>query len=261
MRKRMSIALAVAVFALLSHTVLADPKFVAVGWTGNFTHIDAPNGEVPPSRTDLPQYMQALAYSTTGALYVARHSYGGGTSDIQMIDPMTGETTFTVSVSEDVRGMAISPAGTLYVSINTSTVITAPHRLGTIDLSDGSYTDIAELWGDENIAQGLAYSPGGQLYAISPKNHLPGDPVAYNLTTVDTATARMHLVGSFTGPNISQSIAFTPDGRLHAVGWEFARLNPTTGAVIGSTLALNRDYRGMEFVDAPSGAKRWHLYD
>lgn len=68
---------------------------------------------------------------------------------------------------------------------------------------------------------------------------------------VDPATGTVTIVGAYTGGSTYSDIAMTPNGNLYTVGWDadgitgttgnffdFYRLNPTTGAVIGSWLNL-----------------------
>src|SRR4030042_2793471 len=107
--------------------------------------------------------------------------------------------------------MAFAPAGELYVTSE----YTLAQRLRIIDLESGEHREAGVLWGDGQTAQGLAFSPDGVLYAISPKVHVG----TYELFTIDLDDAEMHLLGSFSSSaNANQSIAFTPDGRLYALG-------------------------------------------
>jgi hypothetical protein len=259
MKRRLLGCLGIALFGLLISGSSASEQFCAVGWNGEFTHIDSTIGEIPPSRTDLPQYMQALAYDPTGVLYACRSRFLTTTASLYTLHPVTGETTHSLWLDVDIRGIAFSPGGTLYASVNTSDVVAPPSHLGTINLSTGAYTEIGEFWGDGTEAQGMAFSPTGVLFAIAP-DHFP-PPFAYSLFTVDTGDARMHLVGRFEDYRMAQSIAFTPSGNLYALGQQFARLNPATGAVVGTVLDLSGDYRGLEWADLPSDVKRWSLYE
>ncbi|KPL11270.1 hypothetical protein AMJ85_03985 [candidate division BRC1 bacterium SM23_51] len=259
MRKRLFVGLAIGVLGMLSRVSVGSEQFCAVGWNGEFTHIDSHIGEIPPSRSDLPGYMQALAYSSTGVLYACQSRFLTTTASLYIIDPVTGDTTHSLWLDVDVRGMAFSSDETLYVSVNTSDVVAPPSHLGTINLSDGSYTEIGEFWGEGSEAQGLAFSPGGELYAIAPDPFPP--PYAYSLFTVNTNNAEMHLIGRFEGNRLAQSIAFTPGGYLYALGHQFAQLDPSTGAIIGPVFDLSGDYRGLESAVLPSGARRWQLYE
>jgi hypothetical protein len=105
---------------------------------------------------------------------------------------------------------------------------------------------VGSLWGDETHGQGLAFSPGGQLYAITPVSSTEG-----SLFTIDLDDAEMHLVGGLHG--LHQSIAFMPGGRLFAVSENgFGELDPGTGQVIGTVYAVSGDYRGLELVPEPA---------
>jgi len=147
---------------------------------------------------------------------------------------------------------AFSPSGQLYATAG-ATAITTPQDLRIIDPTDGSYTDVGALWGDGIHSQGLAFSPGGVLYGVSPHSITGGD---YDLFTIDLNDAEMHLIGTHTG-DIGQSIAFTPTGDLYAIGGapggsQFARLNPATGAVIGTVYTFPGDYRGLALIPEPA---------
>jgi len=215
------------------------PLFCAVGWHGEFTMIDPAIGEIPPKRTDLPAYLQALAWSPNGTLYAGRRN------DLYTIDPWTGEFEHIISTRSDIRGMAFSGSGKLFVTSEHTTA----QRLRTINLETGAHQEAGVLWGDGRSAQGLAFSPDGVLYAISPKVHVG----TYELFIIDPDDAEMHLLGSFaSSASVSQSIAFAPDGRLYAIGRDiFARLNPADGSIIGSPIALSGDYRGLAVVLTP----------
>jgi hypothetical protein len=207
--------------------------FFAVSWDGWFTHIDSILGQIDPVRSDLPKRLQALARSPDGTFYAGREG------NIYTIDPWTGDTEFVVSVNTDIRGMAFSPDGKLYVTSEWTTSF----RLRTVDIETGNVNEIGVLWGDNKTAQGLAFSPEGILYAITP-NILAN---TYELLTIDMEDCQMHSLGSYkntTGVNQS----------LYALGNNsFAQLNPENGAIIGTPLPLYQDinegeYRGLALV-------------
>jgi hypothetical protein len=215
------------------------PLFCAVGWRGEFTLIRPGVGELPPKRYDLPTHLQALAWSPDGVLYAGREG------DLYTLNPWTGDFEHTVSINSDIRGMAFAPWGELYVTSE----YTLAQRLRIIDLETGAHREAGVLWGDGQTAQGLAFSPDGVLYAISPKVHVG----TYELFTIDLNDAEMHLLGSFSSSaNANQSIAFTPDGRLYALGADvLVQLNPADGTIIGSPTRLSGEYRGLELVRGP----------
>jgi len=215
------------------------PLFCAVGWRGEFTLIRPGVGELPPKRYDLPTHLQALAWSPDGVLYAGKEG------DLYTLNPWTGDFEHAVSITSDIRGMAFAPSGELYVTSE----YTLAQRLRIIDLETGAHREAGVLWGDGETAQGLAFSPDGVLYAISPKVHVG----TYELFTIDLDDAEMHLLGSFSSSaNANQSIAFTPDGCLYALGADvLVQLNPADGTIIGPPTRLSGEYRGLELVRGP----------
>ena len=214
-----------------------DPsgEFCAVGWFGEFGRIDSRTGEGQLIRTDMPPRLQALAWSRDGVLYAGRED------DLFVLDPQTGETEHVLSFRCDIRGMAFGRSGELYVTSEHSTA----HRFRTIDVETGEVHEKGELWGDGLKAQGLAFSPDGVLYAIHPHRV---EPYSYDLFTVDLDDAEMHVVGSYPAvtAGVSQSITFTQDGRLWAIGANvFAQLDPADGSIIGTPIQLEGEYRGL----------------
>ncbi|UCF44039.1 MAG: hypothetical protein JSV99_03735 [Planctomycetota bacterium] len=211
----------------------------AVGWFGEFAHIDPTVGVVSPTRYDLPSELQALAWSPDATLYAGRKD------DLYTLDPMTGDVNHFLSSPGDIRAMAFSPSGVLYVAQETG-----GGHLRTIDLVTGQRTEIGRLLGAGESTQGLAFSPDGVLYGISPKVW----PGTYRLFTIDVNTAAVHLIASYSSTaSVNQSIAFTPDGRLFAIGEEvFAQLDPTDGSVIGDPINLSGcgecEFRGLAVV-------------
>lgn len=225
---------------MMPGVVFAEPLFCAVGWNGEFTHIDASIGQVAPTRSDLPSDLQALAWSPSGELYAGRDG------DIYTLDSLTGDMVHFLSIDLDIRGMAFSASGELYV---TGGPAGSSDPLQIVDIGTGTYTYPGDLWGDVDDCQGLAFSPGGQLYGIAPHAHTYG---TYDLFTIDLDDVETHLVGSYVTANINQSIAFTSDGSLYALGGsQFAQLDPISGSVIGPVFGLSGDYRGLAVVPEP----------
>ena len=227
---------------------LANPIFCAVGWEGEFTTIDPSVGPVSPTRTDLPDELQALSWSPDGTLYAGR------LGDLYKLDPLSGDIEYLLSVNVDIRAMAFSPSGQLYVSGGDTG---SPDPLGIIDLNAGTYTEISVLSGDVDQCQGLAFSPGGELYGVVP--HDPMNSDIYDFFKIDLDNAETQLIGSHSG-HLHQSISFTSDGRLYGLGQfgplgahtsEFAELNPGDGSVIGQVITFEGDYRGLEVVPEP----------
>jgi WD40 repeat protein len=240
MMKRETIYVLFILVAILSCETSANPIFCSVGWEGEFTHIDPSLGQISPTRDDLPECLQALAWSPNGILYAGKEDA------IYTINPLTGDVSYFLTINSDIRGMAFSPSGTLYITSEWTTA----QKLRIVDIATGNVTDVGALWGNENpIAQGLDFSPNGVLYAIKP-NVLPG---TYELLTIDLDDAEMHSLGSYSNTaDINQSIAFTSDGSLYALGADvFAQIDPINGAIIGTPIELSGEYRGLAFVPEP----------
>jgi WD40 repeat protein len=224
------------VFSCLGYSEL----FCAVGYNGEFTQIDPLTGEVGVKRTDLPKQLQALSWSPNGTLYAGTNS-----GQIYSINPFNGNYAFIRTLSiNNLRGMAFSSDGLLY--------ITAFNYFEVVDLASGQIRDIGQTvtpGSSSSIIQGLAFSPEGILYGITPLGYLN----TYGLYTIDTANAAVHDIATFTSTaNVNQSLAFTSDGKLFAVGQgAFAQLNPIDGTVIGRPVTLQGDYRGLELVPEP----------
>lgn len=214
-------------------------RFCAVGWLGEFTQIDSESGQVPPTRTDLPSRLQALAWSPSGILYAGKRD------ELLTIDPATGDTNYLLESRGDIRAMAFSPTGQLYIAEESG-----GRHLRTINLQSGQRTEIGKLSGDATSTQGLAFSPDGILHGIGP---VKASPESYQLFTIDVEDAETHLLGSYLETaGVNQSIAFRPDGSLYALGaGVFARLNPENGEIIGPVLPVSGEYRGLEFIPEP----------
>jgi len=235
-----SVCLALLATLTVCRVSSADPFFALVGWRGEFARIDAASSEVYEMTQVLPHELQGLAFSPDGILYAGPGEEG----DLYTIDPSDGSAEHFLSIDSDIRGMAFSQAGDLYVTARDQQVSQTTLRI--LDLADGSYTDIGDLGTCGTQAQGLAFSPDGRLYTVRPNAD------NYDLYTIDLDDAEMHLVGSHVG-GLYQGLAFAPDGSLYAVGYStFGQLNPGNGAIIGDTIALSGDYRGMAYVPEPT---------
>jgi WD40 repeat protein len=220
------------------------PQFCAVDWYGNFSNIDPQLGKVSPLRTDLPSSLQELAWSPNGTLYAGRNG------DIYTIDPSTGDYSHFLSITSDIRGMTFSPDDKLYVTAGDWQHPSLSQHLRVIDVATGNYSNIGDLWGSYNSAQGLAFSPNGKLYGITPADPSKG---GYALFTIDLDDAEVHIVNQSFTANVNQAITFTLDGSLYALGTtQFAQLDQTTGTVMGSVLTFSGDYRGLAIVPEPS---------
>jgi hypothetical protein len=224
-----------------SPTALGEEDFFAlVGWDGEFARIGAATHDVNALGRTLPQGLQAIALSPDGTLYAGP----GEAGFLYTVDPITGTAQPFLAIDTDIRGMAFSPTGELYITARENQV--QPSMLRILSLIDGSHTDVGRLDGVGVRPQGLAFSPSGVLYALSPNED------NFDLYTVDMNDAEMHLVGSNSG-RLHQGLDFTPDGSFYAVGPSvFGRVDPVSGAVLGNLIALSGDYRGVAFVPEPA---------
>lgn len=105
----------------------------------------------------------------------------------------------------------------------TDYVVTSGGQFGTVGLTNGAYTHIANLG---FTPDGLARTADGTLYAV--------DSVS-NLRTVDTSTGASSVVGSL--GNGIQGIVASPDGTLFGYsGSSLYTINPASGAatLVGS---------------------------
>lgn len=239
LRKLLTAVCVMTVAAALPRAALASPFFAVVGWQGEFARVDAVSGVVESLPSTLPHGLQALAYSPAGVLYA-----GGDGGVVYEIDPFAVTARHVLTTGQDIRGMAFSPDGVLYISVRD--IDPTPTALRILDLSTGAETSIGILGASGNHAQGLAFSPDGSLYAVRPNER------NFELFTIDLDDAETHLVGSHLGI-LDQGIAFTPDGLLYAVGHSsFAQLDPINGAIIGQIIAVPGDLRGLALVPEPT---------
>ena len=113
MRISRAAAVSLAVVLAVQPAVWADSYFVAVGWRGEFARIDAGTLEVYEMLNVLPHELQAIDLSPEGTLYAGP----GASRDLYAIDPDTAAAELFLSIDSDIRGMAFSPAGALFVTM------------------------------------------------------------------------------------------------------------------------------------------------
>ena len=247
-----TIALVLVVVGCLAAGASGELLFCAVGWDRDFTHIDAAVGQVPPTHTDSPDHLQGLAWSPDGTLYAVASGISASYNRIYTLDPWTGIGEYVCDLDlpegKSVRSLAISPDNQVYVGDGGP----GPDSLLRVDLATGELVDSVFLTPETRNAQGLAFAPDGTLYGIEVAG-IRG----YRLTTIDP-DGQTHIVGEYSGTaDVGQSIAFTPDGRLFALGEHdstvpnFAELDPTDGSVIGSAHSVSGSKRGLEFIPEP----------
>jgi WD40 repeat protein len=225
-------------------SIFAGNQFIAVGYNGQFTRIDTSIGEIPPTRNDLPYSLQEIAKSPKGIYYTI--NYFDSPSGLWTIDPFTGGTKYLYrpNIVYPVRGMAFSPSGKLYVTENSTSFY-----LGVLDITTGSYSRLGQMSGDNIQADGLCFSPNGQLYGT----------VGGMLYTINTGNGRMYRVGNGQFLQSSFALAFTPNGSLYATGYDygstypdykyaFVQVDPLTGSRIGEPIQLSGADRGLAYV-------------
>jgi hypothetical protein len=134
--------------------------------------------------------------------------------------------------------------------------------LATIDASTGRAThgEYLRFQGDINEdVRGLAFSPGGVLFAINNSSSGIGSNPD-DLFTIDVNTGVGTLVGR-TGFNGIQGLDFSPDGTLY--GWDvgngdgigagLVRINPITGAAVDVDTSVSGSGRIQTLAFAPDG--------
>ena len=215
------------------------PLFVGVQFNARFSLIDISTGETSPGFVVPPQGLQAAAYLPDGTLLVARN---GG---VFRFDVGSGAVDPYFDLALDIRGIAIDSAGRIYLSVSDGF---PHHSLRAIDPDTGVVSKIGDFFGANTIVQGLAFSPAGELFAVAPDlDFVEG---GYGLYKLDRNTAELDQIGGFSAPvtsGPSQSIVFTPDGRLSALGENIvAELDPDTGGILGDPLLLPGVWRGIE---------------
>ena len=153
--------------------------------------------------------------------------------------------------------MACTADGTIYVT--TATILdTGTQTLRRIHPQTFEVTTVGLLQGPQSTsAQGLAFSPAGELFGVSVADEFGSRA---RLLRVDPETAQVTQVGLVELP-VHQSLDFTSDGRLFAVGRGpeasvLAELAPSNATVVGLpvTLTSHGDYRGIGFLPEPGAA-------
>lgn len=223
--------------SLLAPTAAAQ-TLIAVEWDGDVYSIDAATGNgTLIGQTGYTNASQqghnAMAVDGSGVIWVT-FSRANGTSELFRIDPNTGMATPSgVQIPIDVRGLAVSPAGTMYAVTNGS-----PDMLYTIDPA----TNTAMLVGSTglSILQSLAWT-NNTLYAWD---------LSVGLVTIDPMT------GLATDVNPAQGAGSTPqfltsDGNGNLLGGRNGLyfIDVTTGVdtLIGTNSAYS-DVRGADLV-------------
>lgn len=220
-------------------------QLLAVAWDNGVYHIDSITGAAefvgsaldPPLNN--PLFLNALARSPDGN-YIA----GGLSSSLFDISPVDGRATrrLTLRTLTHIRGLAFSPAGTLFAIANE----TGPSLLVTIDLTTGASTHVGSL--SRESLQSLEFSPDGILYSYDTGTSGIG------LVTINPTNAVVTDVNPvISGGTVDlQSLAFAADGTLIG-GGQFAlyTVNQRTGETTLRGGNGFHDVRGIAFLPIP----------
>lgn len=170
-----------------------------------------------------------IEYRADGTLF---GSTGGGTANIISIDPTDcGETLVGQHAAGAVNGLEFV-GGTLYGAYFATPKGEGPPLtyLVTVDLSDGSLTNVGEITGFSPV-RGMAYDAETQtLYAVGGPVQALGTGDA--LLSIDLGTGQPTAIGSIGLP--MASLEFGPDGVLYAGADGPQPTSPTGGAPLYS---------------------------
>lgn len=243
--RRLIVMFALYLLVLAPTAARADYSFRAISLYGELIKINPQTRQVAMQRQDMPWWMNEATSSPPHTVYAGR------AHEIYAIDPFTGNNHVAASlpVGADIFGMALSPGGLLYLTSKDAGG-GGIQTLYTLNLTTGVRTTVNWLVGCSATTQGLAFSPSGALYGIKP-SYEEGSWKTL-LFTVNPSNGYTSRVGVTTA-GVNQAIAFTPTGELYAIGQDvFGRLNPSTGALIGSLTYFSGDWRGLAYVPEPT---------
>ena len=236
---------------LSTSLAVAAPEFRAIDFSGYYYALNADPPTYAQLRSDLPDRLNLLARAPDGSYCSASTSADSTVTDFWSIDPQTGDFSLLTTIDLDnrnVRGMAYDTSGRLFVT-TVENGLAGGHRLEEIDLVNGTTRVIGNVSG---YGQGLAFSPTTrELYAIGVVTVPFG---SYVLSKVDLETAHATVIHTDLG-SFTQSVEFTPDGRLFATGDDvLAELDPVSGTVIGDafTFPESRQMRGLAYIPEPA---------
>ncbi len=216
----------------------------------------------------------------------------GYSSSLYTLDPITGLSSeiYEFEPGIDIRGMTVLPGSDLVFASNPVRYSAVSiFELFRFNMKDEVLSKIGDLWTQEDggpapdsdserialrtAAQGLAVSPAGDLYGIVPTFRTESDILqGYQVTRIDIDDADMHLVGTHLASQglLAQSLEFTPDGRLFALGhydiWvngvydvinNISELNPVDGSLVGTIYHLEgpsvvSSFRGLTYIPEPT---------
>lgn len=247
MRRDLIISIA-CTLAIAASTAPAQ-DMIGVAWDGSVYHLDSAAATTVPLGNAGYASLNSMARDPlTGILYVASGS------QLIAIDPLTGVGTLaTTLIATNIRAMAFSPTGILYI-IEDSTY----DRLWSYNISTLVETNIGLT--NHSGLQALAVSLTGTLFAydVAPYASMPGA----GLVTIDQLTGVSTDVNpaiSSTPPQSIQGMCLSPEGILYGGGYTYTFPGPsffdlyTIDAVSGALTLVGssggtEDIRGIEFL-------------
>lgn|GEM_PF-1839891 len=216
---------------------IAAQDMLAVSWSGNAYKLDSSTGTgslLGPTGTSS---LNAMAGDGAGTFYSA-----GRGNILWKIDPTTGVASAGPGISiDDIRALAMSAQGVLYgvEDLGHGQI----DRLHTINVNTGATVLIGSM-GVPGI-QGMAFAPGGTLYAWD----LGTSQNGMGLARVNTNTGAVTDVNPNVGCRDLQTLAFAPSGVCYGARMELYTINTNTGqwTLVGS--GGYSDVRGSDFLD------------
>lgn len=231
-------------------SVCTTPTLVAVTEDGDFYRVNVGDGSATLVGETGFTSLWSLAANANGELFTAESQSGAGARRLIQINPLTGEGTVVVTLTNaatlDFRSLAFSTAGVLY-GVNHSN-----DSLYTIDMATGAATLIGDT-GLTNL-EGLDFTSAGQLYAWNATSGLLAQQAGLN--TLDPAT------GASTDVNLADmgtqqavfSIATVPgDATFIGIGgstlYSIDRLNGAAPEIVDHDVP---NPRGIEIISLPA---------
>lgn len=234
----MRFSFALAIIALAAPTMQAQ-DMIGISWTGDVYTLDSGTGTGSFLGSSGVSQQNSMAVDPlTGDIYVAGGL--GSPTSLYTIDPANGSATLAATLGlTSVRGMAFSPAGTLYAVNDSAAPGIGEDFLYTVNTSTGADTLInsTQFFG----MQAMAWH-NGTLYAWECGN---GAGTGIGLCTIDPNTASVLDAGAASG-TCGEVQALTSNGTLYAVRDALYTTNPDGSlSLVGS--GGYSDLRGADF--------------